>query len=63
MHAAQLFIDRPSVPQEWGTLDRKSTLFKFIVKFFLKGFVFMFRHDIMYVELFHCVTNFELVWT
>jgi len=31
-----------SVPNEWGTLDRKSTLFKLIVKLFLKGVVFMF---------------------
>jgi len=68
MHAAQLFIDRSSVPmlmssvpQEWGTLDRKSTLFKLIVKYFLKGFVFMFRLDIMYIALFHFVANFELV--
>jgi len=50
-----------SVPQEWGTLDRKSTLFKLIVKYFLKGFVFMFRLDIMYIALFHFVANFELV--
>jgi len=26
-----------SVPHAWGTLDRKSTLFELIVKFFLKG--------------------------
>ena len=66
---AQLFIDwsgpshaHVSVPHTWGTLDRKSTLFKLIVKFFLKGVVFMFWHDV-YIELLHCVTNFELVWT
>jgi len=52
-----------SVPREWGTLDRKSTLFKSIVKFFLKGVIFMFWHDIVYTELLYCVTNFELVWT
>jgi len=52
-----------SVPQAWGTLDRKSTLFKLIVRFFLKGVVFMFWHDIVYIELLYCVTNFELVWT
>jgi len=52
-----------SVPQTWGTLDRKSTFFKLIVKFFLKGVVFMFWHDIVYIELLYCVTNFELVWT
>ena len=38
-----------SVPQAWGTLDRKSTLFKFIAKFLLKGVVFMFWHDIVYI--------------
>jgi len=32
-------------------------------KIFLKDIVFMFWHDIMYIELLHCVTNFELVWT
>jgi len=52
-----------SVPHAWGALDKKSTLFKLIVKFFLKGVVFMFWHDIVYIELLHCVTNFELVWT
>jgi len=62
MHATQLFIDRSDVPHAHGTLDRKSTLFKLIVKFFLKGVVFMFWHDIMCIELLYCVTNFELVW-
>jgi len=52
-----------SVPHAWGTLDRKSTLFKLIVKFFLKGVVFMFWHGIVYMELLYCVRNFELVWT
>jgi len=55
-----------SVPHAWGTLDRKSrksTLFKLIVKFFLKGVVFIFWHDIVYIELLYRVTNFELVWT
>jgi len=52
-----------SVPHAWGTLDRKSTLFKLIVKCFLKGVFSMFSHDIVYIELLHCVTNFELVWT
>jgi len=46
-----------------ATLDRKSSLFKLIVIFFLKGVGFMFWHDIVYIELLHCVTNFELVWT
>jgi len=70
MHATQLFIDRQmypmlmsSVPHAWGTLDRKSTLFKLIVKYFLKGVIFMFWQDIVYVKLLYCVTNFELVWT
>jgi len=52
-----------SVPHVWGTLDRKSTLFKLIVKFFPKSVVFMFWYDIVYIELLYCVTNFELVWT
>ena len=73
LHAAQLFIDRSShevypmlmssVPQAFGTLDRKSTLFKLIAKFFLKRVVFMFWYDIVFIELLYCVTNFELVWT
>ena len=49
-----------SVPSAWGTFDRKRTLSKLIVKFFLKGVVFMFWHDILYVELLYCVTKFEL---
>jgi len=73
VHAIQLFIDRSGVPHHAhvecapgmgrGTLDRKSTLFKLIVQFFLKGVVFMFWHDIVYIELLYWVTNFELVWT
>ena len=70
MHETQLFIDRSGVPHAhaecahaWGTLDRKSTLFKLIVKLFLKGVVFMFRHNVVCTELLYCVTNFELVWT
>jgi len=70
MHATQLFLTgqvypmlMPSVPRAWGTLDRKSTLFELIVKFFLKGVIFMFWHDIVYIELLYCVTGFELVWT
>jgi len=50
-----------SVPHALGTLDRKSTLFKLIVKIFLKGVVFMFWNDIVYIELLYCVTNFGLV--
>jgi len=34
-----------SAPHAWATLDRKSILFKLIVKFVLKGVVFMFWHD------------------
>jgi len=52
-----------SVPQAWGTFDRKSTLFKMGVQFLLKGIVFMFWHNVAYIELLYCVTNFELVWT
>jgi len=50
-----------SVPH--GTFDRKSTLFKVIVIFFVKGIVFMIWHDIVHIALLYCVTNFELVWT
>jgi len=52
-----------SVPHAWDTFDRKNTLFKLIFKYFLKGVVFMFWHDIVYIELRSCVTNFELIWT
>ena len=61
MHATQLFIDRSGVPmlmspQGWGTHDRKSTLFKLIVKFFLKGVVFMLWHDtVYYAQGYHTV--------
>jgi len=51
------------MPQAWGTLERKSSLFKLIAKFFLKGVVFVFWHDLVYIELHYCVTKFELVWT
>jgi len=44
-----------SVPRAWSIFDRKSTLFKLIAKFFLKGVVFMFWHDIMFIELLYCV--------
>jgi len=70
MHATQLLLTSQvcpmlmsNVPHAWATFDRKSTLFKLIVKFFLKGVVFIFWHDIVYIELLYCVTNFELVWT
>jgi len=70
MHVTQLLIGRSgvpmlmsSVPHAWGTFDRKSTLFKLLANFFLKSVVFMFWHDIVYIELLYCVTNFELVWT
>jgi len=52
-----------TVPLAWGTFDRKSTLFKLIVKFFLKGVVFMIWQYIVYIELLYCVTNVELVLT
>jgi len=38
-------FDRSDVPHAWNALDRKSTFFKLIVKFFLKGVIFMFWHD------------------
>ena len=50
-------------PHARGTLERKSTLFKLTVHYFLKGVVFMFWHDIVYIEWIYSVTNFELVWT
>ena len=50
-----------SVPHFWGTFDRKSILLKLIIKFFLKGVVFMFWHDIVYMQLLSCVTNVEVV--
>jgi len=50
-----------SVPM--GTLHRKNTLFKLSLNFVLKVVVFMFWHDIVYMELLYCVTNFEVVWT
>jgi len=50
-----------SVPQARSTFDRKSTLLKLIVYFFLKGVVFMFWQDIVYIEVLYCVTKFELV--
>ena len=69
MHATQLFIERSGVPHAhvecahaWDTLDRKSTLFKLIATFSLKGVVFMFWHDIVHIELLYCVTNFQVVW-
>jgi len=44
VHATQLFFTSQvnpmlmsSVPHAWGTLDRKSTLFKTIVNFFSEG--------------------------
>jgi len=46
-----------------GDTRQKSTLFKLIVKFFVKGVAFMIWHDIVYIELLYCVTNFEVVWT
>jgi len=52
-----------SVLQAWVTLGRESTFYKLIVNFFLNGVVLMFLHDIVYIELLYCVTNFELVWT
>jgi len=54
MHATKLFIDRSDVPHAhvecasgMGHTRQKRTLFKLIVKFFLKDVVFMFWHDIV----------------
>jgi len=55
MHATQLFVTGQVYPM------LISTLYKLIAKFVLKDVVFMFWHDIVYVELLYCVTNFELV--
>ena len=70
MHATQHFLTgqvypmlMSSVPHARGTLERKSTLFKLIVHYFLKGVVFMFWHDIVYIEWIYSVKNFEVVWT
>jgi len=46
-----------SVPHSRGIF------FKLIVNFSLKGVVFMFWNDIVYIKLLYCVTNFEVVWT
>jgi len=42
---------------------QKSTLFKLIVKFFLKGVVCMFWHDIVLYRVALLCDNVELVWT
>ena len=69
MHANQLFFTCQVYPMlmsnafhTWGTIDRKSTLFKLIAKFFQTSVNFMFWHDIVYIELLYCVTNFQFVW-
>ena len=62
MHATKLFFTCQVSPYSCR-VDRKSTFFKLIVNFFLKSVVFMFWHDIVYIELLYCVTNFEHVWT
>jgi len=73
MHATQLFIDRSGVPHAYvkcalcirqvGHSRQKTHPFQIDCKIFLKGVVFMFWYDIVYIELLYCVTNFELVWT
>ena len=70
MHAIQHFIDRLSVSDAhveyalgMGHIRQKKYPFELMVKFFLKGVVFMFWHDVVYIELLYCVTNIELVWT
>ena len=70
MYETQFFIDLPGVPHAhvecapyMGHTGQKKKHFKLILKFFLKGVVFMFCHDIVCIGLLYCVTNFELVWT
>ena len=46
-----------------GHTRQKKYPFQIDCKFFLKGVAFMFWHDIVYIELLYCVTNFGLVWT
>jgi len=52
-----------SVPHALGNTRQKKCPFQIDCKIFLKGVGFMFRHDIVYIELLYCVTNFEVVWT
>ena len=69
MHAAQLFIYQSSVPHVhvecasgMGHVRQKKYPLMG-VQFLLQGIVFMFWHNVAYIELLYCVTNFELVWT
>jgi len=41
-------------------MSRKSTLSKLIAKFFPKGVVFMFWHDIVCIKLLYCVKILSL---
>jgi len=70
MHATQLFTDRSvypmlmsSVPPVMGHTRQKKYPFWIECNIFSEGRLFMFWHDIVYIELLYCVTNFELVWT
>ena len=49
-----------NVPMHWAHSTEKVP---FDCKIFLMGVVFMFWHDIVYIQLLYCITNFELVWT
>ena len=50
-------------PRHGAHSTEKVPFTNWLLNFFLKGVVFMFCHDIVYIELLYCVTNFELVWT
>ena len=49
-------------PRHGAHSTEKAPFLKLIVKFFLKSVAFMFWHDIVYIDLLYCVTNFELAW-
>jgi len=43
-------------------IRQKSIIIKLVMKSFLQDVVLLLWHDIVYIELLHCVTNFKLVW-
>ena len=73
-YGTQLFIEWSGIPTQCscrvyprhGAHSTEKYPFQICCKIFLKDIAFMFWHDIMYVELLHCVkqllhcmTNFE----
>ena len=50
-------------PMPWAHATEKAPFLNWLQKFFLKGVVFLFWHDIVYIDLLYYVTNFELVCT